>query len=85
MCSSDLTREMRLVERFTRVNKDTIDYRFTVEDPATFTAPWTATLPMTRLDEQVYEYACHEGNYGMFGILAGARAQEKAAITKGSN
>ncbi|MQA30651.1 MAG: hypothetical protein GEU82_12580 [Luteitalea sp.] len=70
---------MRLVERFTRIDADTIDYRFTVEDPATFTRPWTATLPLTRIDGHVYEYACHEGNYGMRNLLTGHRAEEKAA------
>ena len=69
---------MKLVERFTRTGPDRIDYRFTVEDPATFTASWTAMLPMNRLDEKMYEYACHEGNEGMKNLLAGARAQENA-------
>jgi hypothetical protein len=73
------TKDMRFVERFTRLNADTIDYRFTVEDPATFTRPWTAMLPLTRIDGQVYEYACHEGNYGMRNLLSGHRAQEKIA------
>jgi len=72
------TADMTLVERFTRTGPDSIDYRFTVSDPATFTASWTATLPMNRLDEQVYEYACHEGNEGMKNLLAGARAQERS-------
>lgn len=76
------TRDMKFIERFTRTSADGIDYRFTVEDPATFTASWTATLPMNRLDEQVYEYACHEGNEGMKNLLAGARVQEKAAAAK---
>jgi hypothetical protein len=76
------TADMKLVERFTRTGPDTIDYRFTVEDPATFTTAWTATLPMNRLDEQVYEYACHEGNEGMKNLLAGARVQEKAAAKR---
>jgi hypothetical protein len=73
------TENMRFVERFTRVSEDAIDYRFTVDDPETFTAPWTAALPMTRLDDKIYEYACHEGNYGMLNLLTGARIQEKAA------
>lgn len=73
------TEDMRLVERFTRSGADTIDYRFTVEDPATFTKPWTAALPLTRLEGEVYEYACHEGNYGMRNLLTGHRVQEKAA------
>lgn len=73
------TENMRLVGRFTRSGADTIDYRFTVEDPATFTRPWTAELPLTRVQGQVYEYACHEGNYGMRNLLTGHRVQEKAA------
>ena len=53
---------MRLIERFTRTGPDTVDYRFTVEDPTTFTRAWTASIPMTTLSERIYEYACHEGN-----------------------
>ena len=67
---------LKLVERFTRVDADTIDYRFTVEDPTTFVRPWTVAVPYLRTDEQMFEYACHEGNYGMEGILSGARTQE---------
>jgi hypothetical protein len=70
---------MHMVERFTRVDANTIDYQFTIEDPAAFTQPWTASIPMTKMREPLYEYACHEGNRGLYGILAGARAQEKAA------
>jgi hypothetical protein len=70
---------MHLVERFTRVADDTVLYEFTVTDPATFTRPWTARYPMTLNPEPIYEYACHEGNYSMATILAGARVQEKAA------
>jgi hypothetical protein len=69
---------LRLIERFTRVDADTIDYRFTVEDPTTFTRPWTVAVPYLRTDEQMFEYACHEGNYGMEGILSGARVEEGA-------
>ena len=68
-----------LVERFTRVSSDTIQYEFTVEDPETFTRPWTAVVPLTRTEAPLFEYACHEGNYGLYNILAGARAEEKAA------
>jgi hypothetical protein len=68
---------LRLVERFTRESASTLIYEFTVDDPASFTKPWTAVLPMTRTDEQLYEYACHEGNYAMTGILRGARAGDK--------
>ncbi len=67
---------LRLIEHFTRVDADTIDYRFTVEDPTTFTRPWTVAVPYLRTDEQMFEYACHEGNYGMEGILSGARFEE---------
>ena len=70
------TAELRLVERFTRIDADTIDYQFTIDDAA-YAHPWTATLPMKRVDEDVFEYACHEGNVGMEGILAGARANER--------
>ena len=69
---------LRLIEHFTRVDADTIDYRFTVDDPTTFTRPWTVAVPYLRTDEQMFEYACHEGNYGMEGILSGARVEEGA-------
>jgi hypothetical protein len=67
----------RLVERLTRTDADSIDYKFTVDDPATFTKPFTVVSPMQRLTDKIYEYACHEGNVGMIGILSGARAQDK--------
>jgi hypothetical protein len=74
------SRNMRAVERFTRVSDDLIDYQFTVTDETMYTKPWTVVRPMPRLtDYRIYEYACHEGNYAMSGILGGARAQEKAA------
>jgi hypothetical protein len=70
------TMNMRLVERFTRAADDTLLYEFTVSDPATWTRPWTVQLPMTRSDERIFEYACHEGNYSMPNMLKGARAVE---------
>jgi hypothetical protein len=70
---------LRVVERLTRVASDKIDYRFTVDDPTIYTRPWTAVLPMKRIKGPIYEYACHEGNYGMANVLAGYRAQEKVA------
>jgi hypothetical protein len=73
------TENMHLTERFTRVDPDTILYEFTVDDPATFTKPWTAQIPMRRSKGPIYEYACHEGNYAMTGMLGGAREAEKAA------
>lgn len=70
---------LHLVERFRRVNADTILYEFTVDDPTAFTRPWTAQIPMTRSDGQLFEYACHEGNYALGDMLRGARAEEKQA------
>ena len=72
------TEGMRLVERFTRVDADTLEYEFTVTDPETWDAPWTVNLPMRRNELPMFEYACHEGNYAMEVMLAGARADEKA-------
>ena len=66
-------------ERFTRVDANTLNYEVKIEDPSTWTKPWTVSVPMVKNNETIYEYACHEGNYGLPGILAGARAQEAAA------
>ena len=69
---------LHLVERFRRVNADTIEYRFTVEDPTVWTGPWTASFPLNRSDGPIYEYACHEGNArSVEGILRGARTQDR--------
>jgi len=69
---------MRLVERFTRVAKDTIRYEATVNDPNTWTAPWTVAFPLTRMpDYGMFEYACHEGNHGLLNALSGSRAEER--------
>jgi hypothetical protein len=77
------TRDVRLTERYTRVSPDFINWAITVEDPATWTRPWTFMIRLKRTDAQLYEYACHEGNTSMIGILAGARADEaKAALRK---
>ncbi|HLG94961.1 MAG TPA: hypothetical protein VKX49_01485 [Bryobacteraceae bacterium] len=70
--------KLHLIERFTRRDAKTLLYEFTVDDPTIWTRSWTASVPMTKSEEPIYEYACHEGNYGMEDILAGARAQEKA-------
>lgn len=66
---------LHIVERFTRTGADTMEYRITVEDPTTFEKPWTAVIPISRLSDgtQIYEYACHEGNYAMTNLLAGGR------------
>jgi hypothetical protein len=71
------TANTRLVERFTRVDAQTLKYEFTVTDPAAYTRPWTAMMPLTRVREPIFEYACHEGNYSLRNILAGAREQER--------
>jgi hypothetical protein len=72
-------KNLHVIERFTRLDAETILYRFTVEDPTTWTRPWTAELPMTKIKGPIYEFACHEGNYDMVNNLTAARAQEKAA------
>ncbi len=69
---------LNLVERFTRVDADTLLYEFTVDDPETF----TAAIPMKNSDQPMFEYACHEGNYGMTNLLTGARALEAQADGK---
>jgi hypothetical protein len=70
---------LHLVERFTRLDADTLLYQFTINDPTAWTKPWSVEMTMTKTGEKLYEYACHEGNYGLFNILAGARADERAA------
>ena len=71
-----LSPEAKITERFTRKDENTLLYRFTVEDPNVYTQPWTAELPMNAVEDRIYEYACHEGNHAMPGILAGARRLE---------
>jgi hypothetical protein len=74
--------DMRLVERFTRIDANTIEHHYTVDDPTTYERSWTVALPMARIDGPMFEYACHEGNYGMEGILSGARAEERGAVSR---
>jgi hypothetical protein len=78
---------LKVTERFTRTANDTISYRFTVEDPQTWDRPWTAEAPLAKTEGPIFEFACHETNYGIANILAGARADEKKAAEqkKGSN
>jgi hypothetical protein len=78
---------LKVTERFTRTADDTITYRFTVEDPQTWDRAWTAEAPFAKTDGPIFEFACHETNYGISNILAGARADEKRAAEqkKGSN
>lgn len=77
--------EKLLTERFTRVNEYTVNYEWTIDDPATFTDRITAIVPMTKVGGQLYEYACHEGNYGMGNILRGERLVERTAAESGAN
>ena len=71
------TEQMQLVERFTRLDADTIDYKLTVTDPATFSRPWTLENALRKGQGEMYEVGCHEGNIGLRAILAGARAEER--------
>jgi len=76
--SSGLTStNMHLIERLTRVDPDTVAYEFTITDPTIFTRPYTVMMPFRRTDGPLFEYACHEGNIGLYGILAGARELER--------
>ena len=74
-----LSADARITERFSRLDENTLLYRFTVDDPAVYSRPWSGELPMNGVEDQIYEYACHEGNYALPGILAGARRQELQA------
>jgi len=78
------TENLHLIERFRRVSPEMIEYSITFDDPATWTKPWTAMLRLKSTTEKIYEYACHEGNHAMVGILAGARTKEQAAAAKSS-
>jgi hypothetical protein len=73
---------LHLTEKFTRVSKDILNYEFTVDDPTTWTAPWTAMIPLARKDEMIFEYACHEGNEAMPDMLRGHRMEEREATAK---
>ena len=73
---------LKVLERFRRVDADTILYTFTIDDPATWTRQWSGEVPFRRSEEPIYEYACHEGNYALSNILSGARAQERETETK---
>jgi hypothetical protein len=80
----DSSKHMRVTERLTRVDHDTIEYAFTVEDPHTWAEPWSGVYPLTEMPGEVlFEYACTEGNYGMPNILSGARAAEREAAEAG--
>jgi hypothetical protein len=74
--------KMRLIERFTRTAENTLLYEFTVNDPASFTKPFTGQVPMNKTNEPLFEYACHEGNYGLANVLAGSRAEEEVSASR---
>jgi hypothetical protein len=76
------SRNMKLIERFTRIDANTLEYKYTVVDPETWEKPWTVSIPMQKSDLPIYEYACHEGNYAMPNILAGERVAEKEKAAK---
>mgnify|MGYP005816755559 FL=1 len=71
------TPDLTVHERFTRVDDDTILYEFEIDDPRTYSEPWGGQIPWERFDQQILEYACHEGNYALSNILSGARYQER--------
>jgi hypothetical protein len=73
---------LKVIERFTRTGPDTILYKFTIDDPTTFTRPWSGEVPFNRMDELIYEYACHEGNYALSNVLSGERNRERREATK---
>jgi hypothetical protein len=76
--------ELKVTERLTRVDAETINYQFTIEDPTTFSRPWSGELPFKAMTDLIYEYSCHEGNYALSNVLSGARAQERAEAAKKS-
>jgi hypothetical protein len=79
------TPDVRVTERYTRVSHDYINWVITVDDPKTWTAPWSFLVRLKRTDDQIYEYACHEGNYSLPGILAGARVEERKEAAATTN
>jgi len=74
--------DLRVIERFTRVDADTILYTFTIDDPGTFTRPWSGEVPFKSTNEPIYEYACHEGNYALSNVLSGERNREARSKTQ---
>ena len=76
---------LKVIERFSRPDKETILYEFTIDDPTTYTEPWGAQIPMKAMDDQLFEYACHEGNYSLSNVLRGARYQERVEAERSRN
>jgi len=77
--------EMKVTERFSRMAEDAVLYEFTIDDPSTYIEPWGAQVPMMALNDRLYEYACHEGNYALSNILSGARYQERMEAQNNQN
>ena len=75
--SGNSSENLRVIERFSRVDEETVLYEFTIDDPTTYTEPWGGEVPYKRFDDKLYEYACHEGNYSLSSVLSGARYQER--------
>ena len=73
------TDDLKVIERFSRVDEETILYEFTIDDPTSYTQPWGGEIPFKKFDDLLYEYACHEGNYALSNVLSGARYQERQA------
>ena len=73
------TDDLKVTERFTRIDEETILYEFTVDDPTTYTQPWGGAIPFAKFDQLLYEFACHEGNYSLSAVLSGARFEESQA------
>jgi hypothetical protein len=73
------TDNLRLTEKFTRTAEDTLEYSITIDDATMWSRPWTLMIPLKRTGERMFEFACHEGNYGLRAILSGARAQEQSS------
>ena len=73
------TEKLHVIEKFMRTDADSIAWKITVDDPGAWSEPWTAMIRLRHSNDALYEYACHEGNYGLKDILAGARAEEKVA------
>jgi len=71
-----VTAELKVIERFTRIDEETILYEFTIDDPTSYTQPWGGELPFKKFHDFLYEFACHEGNYSMAAMLSGARYVE---------
>ena len=77
------TENLKMTERFTLINPGTIKYEYTIEDPHTWTQPWSAEALIPRIQPPLYEFACHEQNYGLMNVVKGAQIREKEAIEKG--